>query len=171
MRHLPPQPEVSHIMRRHATAVSVRGEGVLLLGESGVGKSDLALRLIEAGGILIADDQVDLHVRGEAIMASPPPSLAGVLELYGIGLVHVPYVPEASIRLVIRCERAMPERLPPRRKWIMEGIALDEITLDPLHPSTPAKLQLLLAAMQSGNWLPEDWLAEAHQAAGFGVLV
>ena len=149
-------------MRRHATAVCLQGEGILLLGESGVGKSDLALRLIADGATLIADDRVDIAAIDDALWLSPPASLAGVIEAYGIGLLQLPYVPKAHLRLVVQCDAAAPERLPARRKWIMEGILADEITLDPLHTSTPAKLRLLITALQSGTWLPEDWMADSQ---------
>lgn len=165
MHNLPVQPDDARAMRRHATAVSVRGEGVLLLGESGVGKTDLALRLIHAGAILIADDQVDITPVSHRLFLSPPPTLAGVVELHGLGLARLPYVAHAPLRLVVQCVQGCGERLPPARKWIMEGIAVDEVSLDPLHGSAPAKLALWVEALQSGNRLPEDWMAESHHGA------
>lgn len=167
MRHLPVQPEDGRMMRRHATAVSVCGEGVLLLGESGVGKTDLALRLIANGSILIADDQVDIMCAGEALWLSTPTSTAGVIEIHGVGLVRMPHVSRASLRLVVQCDALPSERLPPRRKWIMEGIAIEEITLNPLHPSAPAKLECVVKALQSGGLLPEDWMADSHHTQAF----
>lgn len=173
MHNLPPQPDDVRTLRRHATAVSVRGEGVLLLGESGVGKTDLALRLIQAGAILIADDQVDITPIGNGLYLSPPPSLAGVMELYGLGLVRMPYMTQAPLKLVVQCAQGVAERLPPARKWIMEGIAVDEVGLDPLHASAAAKLMLWIEALQSGGRLPEDWMASVHHSTSimrrFGV--
>ncbi len=165
------QSQEERAIRRHATAVSVAGEGVLLLGEPSSGKSDLAARLIHGGATLIADDQVDLQPAGESIRLNPPPTLAGVLELYGIGLISLPYTKDASLRLVVHCVPGLPERHPNRRKWIMEGIAIDEITLDALHPSSPAKIALLIRAMQSGQWLPEDWMADSQPAYGFSSML
>ena len=57
----------------HASCVALDGNGVLLRGPSGSGKSDLALRLIDGGAVLVADDQVALTVEGEKILASAPP--------------------------------------------------------------------------------------------------
>ncbi len=163
--------ENSYVMRRHATAVCVKGEGVLLLGESGVGKTDLALRLIANGATLIADDQVDIFPANQGLHLSPPASLAGVIELRGIGLIKLPHTARSPLRLVVQCISGLGERLPPRRKWIMEAIAVDEVTLDPLHVSSPAKIQLLVAAIQSGTWLPEDWMADSHQSLSFCMKV
>lgn len=167
MRHLPAQPEDGRIMRRHATAVSVNGEGVLLLGESGVGKTDLALRLIANGALLVADDQVDVMCAGESLWLSPPTSIAGIIEIYGVGPVRMPHVSRAHLRLVVQCDTAPLERLPPRRKWIMEGIAVEEITLNPLHASAPAKLECVMKALQSGGLLPEDWMADSHHIPSY----
>lgn len=163
MGRIPAQPDDGRIMRRHATAVAVQSEAVLLLGESGVGKTSLALRLIDAGATLIADDQVDITaIQDDTLLVSSPSSLAGVVELYGAGLIRLPYVARAPLRLVVQCEQGCPERYPARRKWIMEGIAIEEITLDPLHVSAPATIRLLLQALQAGQRLPEDWMAESH---------
>ena len=75
----------------HATCVALRAgrswRGVLLRGPSGAGKSDLALRLVEGGGRLVADDQTALVPQGSGLVASPPGTLAGLLEVRGVGIV------------------------------------------------------------------------------------
>lgn len=155
------QPSEQLPIRRHGTAVALRGEAVLLLGESGSGKSELAARLIADGAVLIADDQVHLTYANEQgherIIVSSPPNIAGVLELHGVGLIRVPHVHSAPLRLVIRCETGPLERLPERRKWVCEGVPIEEFSLDARAPGTPAKCRLLVEAMQSGNFLPERW--------------
>jgi serine kinase of HPr protein (carbohydrate metabolism regulator) len=93
--------------------------GVLILGESGSGKSDLALRLLERGARLVADDRVDLFVRDDRLRARPPASLAGLLEIRGVGIVAFPCQPDAAIRLVIRLvSRRMLQRLPDREEYL-----------------------------------------------------
>ena len=84
-------------VRMHATCVARDGEGVLLLGPSGAGKSDLALRLLGRGFALVADDQVDI-IDG---MARAPERLAGLLEVRGLGIVRLPYLSQAKLKVVI----------------------------------------------------------------------
>ena len=84
----------------HATTVLVDGTGVLLRGPSGSGKSDLALRLIDGGARLVADDQTALAVENGVLVAHPPRSIAGRLEVRGLGIVTVPWAPSAPIGLV-----------------------------------------------------------------------
>ena len=116
------------------------GDALLLLGPSGAGKSDLLLRLIDKGFTLVADDQV-LIKDG---MASPPPALAGLLEVRGLGLFHLPFIAPARLRLVILLSSTVAERLPaPRRHPELD---LPEITLDATAPSAAARAALALEA-------------------------
>ena len=97
----------------HASCVAVGGRGVLLRGPPGAGKSDLALRLIEAGAILVADDQVALTSSGGTLFAEPPARIAGLLEVRGIGIVSMDYVPQCPVDLVIDlAEPQAIERMP-----------------------------------------------------------
>ncbi len=84
----------------HATAIAIDGRAVLLRGASGSGKSDLALRLIDAGARLVADDQSELWRRGEAIIVRAPATIAGLLEVRGIGIVRLDALPEAPLALI-----------------------------------------------------------------------
>jgi serine kinase of HPr protein (carbohydrate metabolism regulator) len=76
--------------------------GVLLLGESGAGKSDLALRLIAQGAQLVADDRVELFVRDDVLWAHAPKTLAGLIEVRGVGILSLHFEPEARIGLVVQ---------------------------------------------------------------------
>ena len=73
----------------HATCVTYGGIGILLRGASGSGKSSLALRLIEAGATLVADDRGYMRRENNTLHASCTPPLVGRLELRGLGLVPV----------------------------------------------------------------------------------
>ncbi|HEY1383114.1 MAG TPA: serine/threonine protein kinase, partial [Dongiaceae bacterium] len=95
-------------MRRlvNGTAVAWRGAGVLILGPSGSGKSDLTLRLIDSGATLIADDVVELKRAGDMLLLSFPPEgpgdLKGKMEIKGLGIMSVPVAPpEIPLALVL----------------------------------------------------------------------
>ncbi|MBF0166404.1 MAG: HPr kinase/phosphatase C-terminal domain-containing protein [Alphaproteobacteria bacterium] len=129
----------------HATAVALDGQGVLLLGPSGSGKSDLALRLIDAGALLISDDQVELSMQGDQVVAAPPAPIAGLIEARGIGLVRLPYLARAVMVLAVELVAApLIERLPDPATWTGGGVTLPLLKLDPFAASAPAKLRLAL---------------------------
>lgn len=146
-------------MSIHATAVSIEGEGVLLLGPSGSGKSDLALRLIHEGAILIADDRVDLEARAGVLIASAPAALEGILELNGQGLLRLPFHASDPIALAVTCSAGPLERLPQHSALTLEGITVPHIHLNPFHGSAMARLTAYLRALRTGGLLTTDWFA------------
>ena len=100
----------------HATAVMIEEKGVLLRGPSGSGKSDLALRLIDDGAVLIADDRTALTHRDGSVVAQCPASIAGQLEVRGIGIVDFPYIAEATLSMIVDLVSSdQVDRLPVRR--------------------------------------------------------
>ena len=128
--------------------------GVLLLGESGAGKSDLALRLIERGAVLVADDRAELFVREESLWARAPRSLAGLIELRGIGIIALPHREEARIGLAVMLSppKSVP-RLPGEERYAPPAtLALTESAWPPLlrlaafEDSAPAKIMAASAA-------------------------
>lgn len=127
----------------HATCVDVAGSSVLLRGPSGSGKSDLALRLIDRGAGLVADDQVELRLVDGALVATAPAVLAGLMEVRGLGLVRLPFVPLSPVRLVIDLDTvAEVERLPDALECGYLGIALPLVRLAPFEASAVAKVRL-----------------------------
>ncbi|HXC55255.1 MAG TPA: hypothetical protein VNU97_08175 [Rhizomicrobium sp.] len=107
---------MAHRVNIHATCVRLGRAGVLLLGRSGAGKSDLALRLIGRGAVLVSDDRCDLSVVRGALVAQAPKTIAGLLEVRGLGIVAVPHLRSARIALVVDLS-ARAERLPEHRTY------------------------------------------------------
>ena len=87
-------------MTHSGTCVAVDGRGVLLRGPSGAGKSDLALRLIDRGAELVADDRVALVSSAGVLTASAPPALRGLMEVRGLGVFRLPYRTSVQLSLV-----------------------------------------------------------------------
>jgi len=134
----------------HAGLVALRlggyWRGVLIEGPSGGGKSDLALKAIEAGFRLVADDRVVVWRSGEALFGRAPPPLAGLIEARGYGVVHEPAIALAQVVLAARCvEPGQPiERLPDPDARIIADIAVPSFRIDPFEASAPAKLRRAL---------------------------
>jgi serine kinase of HPr protein (carbohydrate metabolism regulator) len=131
----------------HATCVALGDRGVLITGPSGSGKSDLALRLIDEGAKLIADDLTTLRAEDGHLLALAPPRLSGKLEVRGIGIMPVPSAPQARLALeVALAPSAEIERLPEPETAQYLGVTLPRVTLDPVTASAAAKVRLALAA-------------------------
>ena len=98
----------------HASAVAIQNQGILIAGPSGVGKSSLALRLIDEGATLIADDQVVLESSNDGLIASPLPQGAGLLEIRGIGIMRLPFIAKVPVRFYVELvtDPSSLERLP-----------------------------------------------------------
>jgi len=155
--------------RLHATCVAIGGAAVLLRGPSGAGKSDLALRLIEEGARLVADDQVLLAAEGGRLTARAPTPIAGQIEVRGIGIVPVATEESAPVALV--ADLVSPgeiERLPTPAAETILGVALPCIALAPFEASAPAKLRLALARA-AANMPPAPAAPAATPAASVGV--
>ncbi len=127
--------------------------GVLLLGDSGSGKSDVALRLIAIGAQLVADDRTDLSVERGRLVARPPARIAGLFEIRGLGIVELPHAASARIVLVVNLS-GMVKRLP-RRQYYSPPQPLKlptkarplRINFSAFDASTPYKIAAAVAAL------------------------
>lgn len=134
----------------HGTAVAVRGAGVLLLGPSGSGKSDLALRLIDRGAMLVADDRVQIEVAGGRLRMSAPAAIAGLAEVRGVGVLRFPVLAGVVAALAVDLEGAV-ERLPEETRMTVAGVSLPAIRLRAFEASAPLKVELALAQLAAGR--------------------
>ena len=136
---------------------------MLLLGPPGSGKSDLILRLIDQPGYgisgtlkhaqLVADDQVLVKLEDGRLVASAPPTIAGCMEIRGLGLVDLANRPEVTLSLAVRLNaRQTIERLPDMEKNRFEilGTSLPIVLIDPDSASAPARIRAAL-----------DWLGRS----------
>jgi serine kinase of HPr protein (carbohydrate metabolism regulator) len=138
----------------HGTCVALGTSAALLRGDSGSGKSDLALRFLALppgnGGEprLIADDQVHIarNPSGELVVSAPP-AIAGKLEVRGLGIVDVPCRAEARLKLVVdlATEQDVPRMAPdPLEHVTLAGVAVPRLLLASFESSAPLKLKLAL---------------------------
>ena len=131
----------------HASTVALGGRAVVISGPSGSGKSDLALRLLDRGFVLVSDDQTLVHRDGERLIASPPPTIAGKLEIRGIGIVEMTHVEDVPVALLVELASDI-ERLPDdsRMRPIM-GVHVPLVGIDAMAASAASKVVLALDRM------------------------
>lgn len=128
----------------HGNCLAIGEIGILLRGKPGVGKSDLTLRLIEDGGLLVADDRVDLERDGDTVYASAPLALSGLMEVRGLGILRFGFRERVQLRAVIDLLSAASEdRLPEQRFTEVMGMMLPCFQIDPGSASAVIKVTLV----------------------------
>ena len=105
----------------HASCVAVDGDAVLILGSTGAGKSSLALELLALGAVLVADDRVLLEAHNATLIATCPPTLRGLIEARGVGILNAQTVRRACVSLAVDLDKVETERIPPRREVTILG--------------------------------------------------
>ena len=136
----------------HASAVLVGAHAVLIRGPSGAGKSRLALELIQAGPRpftrLVADDRVLVEAAHGRLLLRPVPSLAGLIEVRGLGIIRLPHEPLAVASLVVDLG-APAERMPEDAavSTRIEGIRLPRLAVASGNP-----FSTVVAALTSGRF-------------------
>jgi serine kinase of HPr protein (carbohydrate metabolism regulator) len=128
----------------HAGAVAIGGRGVLIGGRSGAGKSDLALRLIDRGALLVSDDYTIVRrVAGRALAAAPA-TILGKMEVRGLGLAEMETARDVPVGLFVDLDHA-PERQPePGETRTVAGVPIPVLRLAGLEASAPLKVEMAL---------------------------
>lgn len=128
----------------HATCIEVDGLGILLRGPSGSGKSDLALRLIDGGARLIADDYTDLNTQNNRLIATAPQNIKDLIEVRGVGVLKIGAAVQTDVGAII--DLVTPEqidRLPEDETITVLGLSILRFKLSPFECSAPAKVRLI----------------------------
>ena len=131
----------------HASTVALDGRTVVISGPSGSGKSDLALRLLDRGFMLVSDDRTLVRKDGDKLVASAPPNIAGKLEIRGIGIVDMDTVGDVPVALLVELTSDI-QRLPDdNRDRPVLGVRVPLISIDAMSASAPSKVALALDRM------------------------
>ena len=131
----------------HASTVALDGRAVVISGPSGSGKSDLALRLLDRGFTLVSDDQTIVRKDGGRLVASAPPTIAGKLEIRGIGIVEVERVDNMPVAMLVELTSDI-QRIPDdNRERPLLGVKLPLISIDAMAASAPSKVAIALDRM------------------------
>ena len=131
--------------RVHSSAVVLDDNGVLIMGDSGSGKSDLALRLIDNGATLISDDVSICKKKFNDVYLFCPPETKGLLEVRDIGIVTVPFVEQIKLRLVVKLTVSQANRLPNKNNFFkILGIKYPLLKIDGRNSSSVVKIKVKL---------------------------
>jgi serine kinase of HPr protein (carbohydrate metabolism regulator) len=131
------------ILTIHASCVGIGGRAVLISGRSGSGKSDLTLRLLDRGAVLVSDDYTEVRQIEGVLTARPPERIAGKLEVRGVGIVEFPFAADLPVALLVEVDRP-PERLPERAVSQIAGVEIPIAPLAALEASAPLKVEFAL---------------------------
>jgi len=127
-----------------ASCVAIGARALLIEGSPGSGKSSLALALIDRGARLIGDDGVRLEARQGRLFASPPPNIAGLVEVRNLGLIEMPTVSDMALALVVRLDPEAPRFIDAAEQTELGGTALPLVRLWPQSPVLAIKAELAL---------------------------
>ena len=128
----------------HATAVALDGRAVLISGPSGSGKSDLALRMIDRGFVLVSDDRTIIRKEGTRLIASAPETIKGKLEVRGVGIVEMEHQNNLPVALVVELTRDIQRMPDENRERMILGIAIPLVNIDAMTASAPSKVAVAL---------------------------
>lgn len=132
------------IKAHQATAVDISGRAIIIEGEVGIGKSSLALALIDRGARLIGDDSLILEAQAGRLWASPHPETRRLLEVRNLGLVDLPVSERAQVTMILRLDRQAPRFIDQAETADRLGITLPLVALWPDSPVLALRAELAL---------------------------
>ncbi len=133
----------------HSTSVVIEDSGILIRGQSGIGKSDLALRLIDSGATLISDDLTICKKIGDYLYLYPHSETKGLIEVREIGIMTVPYVENIKLVLVVELVKEEFERIPRMMSCNILGKKFPIIKIFGKSSSAVAKIKIKLNQIKS----------------------
>ena len=131
----------------HASTVAIDGHAVLIAGRPGSGKSDLALRLIDRGAVLVSDDYTILTRSGDGLIASSPETIRGRIEVRGVGLLEMPFESAVPVALIVTVDDTVPRMPAPNQSRTLAGFDLPLFALAAFEDSAPIKVELVLKSL------------------------
>ena len=136
------------IKRVHSSAIVLEDNGILIIGDSGSGKSDLALRLIDSGATLISDDITICEKKKNLIYLSAPSEIKGLLEVREVGIITVPFVDGIILRMIVKLEAGGLERIPQKNNYKIFGQKIPMLTINGKNSSSVVKVKVKLNEIQ-----------------------
>ena len=128
----------------HSTSVVLDDNGILITGDSGSGKSDLALRLIDNGATLISDDVTICKKKLDHILLSCPNNTKGLLEVREVGIITVPFVEKIKLRMIVKLMKNKLKRFPKKKFCKFLGFKIPLLIIDGHNPSSVIKIKVML---------------------------
>ena len=135
----------------HVSSVARDGGAILIAGRSGVGKSDLALRLIDRGATLISDDYTLVRRVNGRLLASAPATIAGKLEVRNLGILDFDHVDDVPVCLFVDLDRPAERQPEGDESMSVAGVPIPVIALNGLEASAPVKVELAAARCGGGS--------------------
>ena len=128
----------------HTSTVALDGRAVMIGGPSGSGKSDLALRLLDRGFVLVSDDQTIVRKDNNRVLASAPPLIRGKLEIRGVGIVEMESIDDVPVALFVELTSDVQRMPDDSRERLVLDVRLPLISVDAMTASAPSKVAVAL---------------------------